>query len=180
MNRLSLAFVLLSVFPAGGALAHGHDAPSASGTPACCESPARWADRYDTRDARLAIDSEDGDVTLLITDRVVAFQLSDRTMRKVRRELRNEQDEEDNPIARAVLAVVASSMRTLLNHSAECPVRELRDVQYHHGRLVFSAEDGDVVFGDLDLNDREVTESFSDADARRFVAEFQRVKRRLR
>ena len=180
MKPFPLLIALVSLFPAGGALAHGHDAPSAMVCTSCCDSPARWADRHDLDEARLAIDSESGEATLLLTDRVVAIQLSDRMLRKVKRELRDEQDEEDNPIARAVMAVVLSSVRTLLDHSAECPIRELRDVQYRHGRLVFITEDGDHLFEGLDLNDRDVTESFPEQDARRFVAEFQRAKRLLR
>ena len=179
MKPLPFVFAMVLLIPAGGALAHGHDAPSARVNATCCKSPACWADRHDTDEARLAIETEDRDATLMITDRVVALQLSERTLRKVRRELRNEQEDEDNPIARAVMAAVFSGVRTLLDHSVECPIRDLRDVQYRDGELVFIAENGERLFGGLDVNDRDVTQSFSEPDARRFVAEFRRAKRQL-
>lgn len=180
MRALPLAILVLSVLPAGAALAHGRDVSDARLNASCCEAPARWASRHDMRDARLAIESEDGDATLLITDRVVAIQLSDRTLRKVKRELRNEEDEEDNAVARAFMAVVMSGVRTLLDHSAECPIRDIRDVEYRHGRLVFTTTDGDLVFSQLNVDDRDVMESFSDHDAQSFVREFRRAKGRLR
>ena len=180
MKTLPVALAFLFILPAGGVLAHGPDTPADGVHVSCCDSPARWAPRHDPRDARLAIDSEGGNATLLITDGVVALQLSDRTLRKANRELRNEEDEEDNAIARAVMAAVLSGVRTLLDHSAECPVRDLRDVQYRGGRLVLTTEGGDRLFDGLDVNDRTVLECFSDRDARLFVREFQRVKDRLR
>ena len=44
----------------------------------------------------LGAPTEDGKVTLLLTDRVVAFQLSDRTMRKIDRELHRSRHEGDD------------------------------------------------------------------------------------
>jgi hypothetical protein len=110
----------------------------------------------------------------------VAVQLSDRTLRDVRRELRDKEDEEDNALARAVMAVVMSGVRSLLDHSAECPIRDLRDVEYRHGRLVFTTEDGEQMFSNMDVNDCEVMEGFSGDDARAFVREFHRAKDRTR
>ena len=180
MKAIPLAVLLLSVFAARGALAHGSAIPSATVSASCCESPARWAARHDPSDSRLAIDSEDGNTTLLITDRVVAIQLSDRTLRKVKRELRNQEDDEDNAVSRAFMAVVLSGVRALLDHSAECPIRELGAVEYRHGRLEFTTVAGERVFPGLDIDGRDALEGFSAREAQAFVREFQRAKARLR
>jgi hypothetical protein len=180
MKRFLLLIVSI-VLPAGGALAHGHDASSVTVNSSSCNSPARWADRFDTRDARLAITTQDGDAVLLLTDDVVAFQLSDRCLSRLKRELRRDEDaDDDNAIARAFKAVVYSGVRTLVAHSAECPVRDLRDVTYDGDRLRFYCDDCSEPFPHIDVDSRDVNEGFSPADARAFVHEFRRLKSRSR
>jgi len=134
-----------------------------------------WADRHDVDDARLAINTEDGDMTLLLTDRDVVFQLSERRLHRVQRELRDaEREQDDNWLASMFVTVVTGTVREVLDHSFVCHVRDLREVRYDDGRLVFIGPHGRTVFGDDDEDD--VTRAFSERDARRFVREFQRVK----
>jgi hypothetical protein len=178
VKTTSFAAVFLALAAAQPGLPEGPNA-AASGL-SCCEAPARWAARHDSEDARIAITTEDGDVTLLLTRRVVALQLSDRTFHKVNRELRRKkQEEEDNPIAEALKTAVIGSVRALLDHSAECPVRELSDVAYRGGRLIFTTEDGDRIFEDVEVHDSDVMGDFSERDAREFVREFRRLKARM-
>lgn len=142
-----------------------------------CDPPVSWAPRYDADDARLAILTKDRDAILLLTDEHVALQLSDRALRDVRRKLRDEQNkDEDNVLASAIKTVALSAVRSMLNHSAECPISELRDVQYRNGRLIFISEDGERVFEGLEVNDQDVLQGFSERDARRFVRDFHRIK----
>lgn len=159
----------------------GAPVAAASGL-SCCEQPLRWAPRHDTDEARLAITTEDGDVTLVLTSKVVAFQLSDRTFHKVDRELHQKRDEaeDDNPLAEAFVAAVLGGVRAMLDHSAECRIRDLRSVDYRDGELVFVTEDGERVFEDMEINDTEVAGGFSPEDARAFVREFRRLKNRDR
>jgi hypothetical protein len=178
MKTLAIGLLFLALLPAGTALAHDHDGPSVS-LKSCCESPTRWSDRWDRDDARFAMTTEDGAVTMLLDGESVALQLSDQSMRKVRRELRKEEnDDDDNPIGQALKAAVLGTVRSLLDHSIECPVRDLRSADYRDGRLVLVANDGHRVFGEISVDHQDVLESFSDRDARAFVAEFQRVKHR--
>jgi hypothetical protein len=135
-----------------------------------------WSDRLDPADARLAITTEDGGVTLLLTDRAVVMQLSDRTMRHVHRELKDAREEQDNVLASVIATVVTGTVREALDSGFLCRVRDLRDVTYEDGRLVFIARNGRPVFENVEVNDTEVTEAFSEKDARRFVREFRRVK----
>ena len=175
MKKALLTLIALALWPAHDALARD------CVTTTCCESPARWAERHDPRDARIAITTERDDAMLVLTDQVVAVQLSDRVLRKVRRELRREQDQDgDNVLAHAIKTAVLSGVRALLDHSAECSIRDLRDVDYRQGRLVFTTEGGHRVFDDVDINDEDVMRGFSEFDARAFVREFRRVKSRMR
>jgi hypothetical protein len=113
----------------------------------------------------------------VLTDEVAAVQLSDRVMRKVRRELRSERNsDDDHAIARAIKVAVLSTVSNLLDHSAECPVRELRDVEYRHGRLIFVTEDGERLFENMNVNDDEVMSGFTESDARAYVRAFRRLK----
>src|SRR5436309_14482649 len=87
MGVALLAVAILPVLPAG---------PAANASMVCCGHYVRWAEHHDPADARLAITTEDGNVTLLLTDRDVAFQLSERTLHKVDGELRARQSLGDN------------------------------------------------------------------------------------
>lgn len=136
----------------------------------------RWYDRFDLSEARFAINTQDGDVTLLLTDRDVAFQLSDRAMRKVNRELKNAKDDQDNVLASVVVAVVTGTVREMLDHSMVCHVRDLQDVRYEDGRLIFIGKHGRAVFCGEDDCDPNGVRAFSERDAQAFVKEFRRVK----
>jgi hypothetical protein len=153
------------------------DAHDATMRSSCCRPPTRWAARHDTHRARIAVTTEDGEVVLLLTGDVVAFQLSDRTFHKVRRKLRDKENEDsDNALAQAIKTAVLSGVRALLDHSAECPIRDVSDVDYRDGRLVFTAENGRRIFENIEVDNRDVMQSFSESDARLFVREFRRAK----
>lgn len=137
----------------------------------------RWAEHQDVADARLAITTEDGKVTLLLTHRVVAVQLSDWMVHKVKRKLRDKKEEQDNALGRAIVTAVAGTVREMIDDSFECRIRDLRDVRYDGGRLQFISRDGRPLFEDADLCDNDdVMSSFSERDARNFVREFRRIK----
>jgi len=145
------------------------------------DSPARMGPRRDAREARLAINSTNDAVSLLLTGDVVALQLSERTLRQVTREMADDAaDEDDGFMARMIGDAVRSSVSNMLRRSIEYPVRDLRSVEYLGGRLVFTTEEGEQIFEDVEVNDAKMAESFSPADARAFVREFQAVKARTR
>lgn len=177
MRTALVALMLATLLPAGAAFAGDHHLTINS-----CEvrEPLEWGARHDQRHARFAMLTEDRGAELLITRDLVALQLSDRTLRKLDREMARDRDEDDGVIAGAIKSAVLGSVRSLLDHSVECPLDELRDVRYHDGRLELITVEGDRVFEDLKINDRELLESFSDADARAFVHEFRRLKGRDR
>lgn len=152
--------------------------PAAQATSLTCKglSHVHWRDRMDPDRARCAITTEDGDVTLLLTDRYVAFQLSERTLGKVRRELRDAEDEQDNWLASIIVTTVTATVREVLDHSFVYHVRDLREVSYEDGSLVFISRNGRVLFSDEGCCDSDVTRAFSESDALAFVREFRKLK----
>lgn len=180
--RLAAALALLMLLPAGPTFAHDTDR-TRTGRTFDFEEPARWGPRYETEAAILAIESRDGKITLLLTERVVAFQFSDRTMHKIERELRRESrehDDDEGPLGEAIKSAVLSGVRALLDHSVSCPLREVRDVRVEAGRLVFVTRDGDRMFERIQVDDEDLLESFDRQEAAAFAAEFRRLKARSR
>ncbi len=177
MKTLVIGFALLAVAiapaPASGPQAH------ASGF-TCNGFPGRdvhFSERRDPTRARIAITSQDGEVTMLLTNREVVLQLSDRTMRHVRRELKDaEEEHEDNWLGSVFVTAVAGTVRELLDHSVSWRVKDLRDVTYEDGCMQFIGRNGKAVLGDEGDCDSDVTHTFSEPDARNFIREFRRVK----
>jgi hypothetical protein len=178
MKTAAFAFLLLTLVPAPAALAHRHHAV-VSGL--CCQnldSPVFWASRCDVECARFAITSQNKSVDLVLSRRAVALQLSDRVMHKLDRELRHagDEDEDEGFLADAIKSAVIGGVRALLDRSLQCPLDELRDAEYRHGRLILTSEDGERVFASIEIDDDSVMESFSERDAHAFVREFRRLK----
>jgi hypothetical protein len=174
MRRAVSILVLAALLSAGAACAHDHHVNIGS-----CEvrAPIEWGPRHDLARARFAMLTEDRAAALVLAGDVVALQLSDRTFRKIDREIaREKDDDEGGEIVQAIKSAVLGSVRALLDHSLECPVHELSDVRYRDGRLMLIAQDGDHIFEDLNVNDHKVLEGFSEHDALAFVQEFRRVK----
>lgn len=175
----ALLLLPLLAVPAGAAQAQ-EQATRVSVSHGSDDSPGRIGRRWDPRDARSAITTRDGMVMMLLTRDAVALQLTDRGLRDVRREMHEEAREEGGFLAEVIAAAVRGSVGTMLKRSVEYPVSELRDVSYRGGRLVFTGVDGERVFEKVTVNDADVMESFSEAEARAFVREFRRVKDRSR
>ena len=126
-------------------------------------------------DARLAIATENRKITLLLTDRVVAMQLSDRVLAKINRETRNAEDEDDdNVLGQVIKTAVLSTVRTALSHSAECDIRDLESADYKDGELIIMTRSGDRLFGHADIDHEEVMTNFSEPDAREFVKQLRK------
>ena len=178
MRTAVITLMLAALLPAGAAFAHDHHVNIGS-----CEvrEPLEWGARHDLARARFAMLTEDRAAALVLTRDRVAIQLSDRALRDLDREISREKDDEDGGvIAGAIKGAILGSVRALLDHSLECPLEDLRDVRYRDGRLILITEDGDRIFEDLNINDHEVLEGFSEHDALAFVREFRRAKERSR
>jgi hypothetical protein len=143
-----------------------------------CDAPVRWAERHGAEDLRFAITTENREVVLILTDRVVAMQLSDRVLHKVNRKMRDADDKDDNVLAHAIQTAVFTSVRSLLNHSAECDIRDIAKADYRDGELIMTARNGERIFARTHIDDEDVMRDFSESDARAFVRKLrQRMAR---
>ena len=179
MNRRMTAFwsVATALGLGGAAVADACEWHGVSSATWSCSSPARLAPRHDPEAARLAITTEDGSATLVLTHDVVALQLSDRLFKRIDRHFHEEADEDDGAIGAVIKTAVFASVRSALDHSAECPIRRIRTATYRDGRLEFQTDEGRLVFSSVHINDDEdALSGFSERDARAFVREFWHVK----
>ena len=178
MKATSLAFALVLVSLAASRPTFAHERHEVSFPRfSCRDSQVGWAARHPSTDRDFAITTEDGKVTLLLTRDVVALQLSDRTLHRVDRKLHREESErEDGVLGDVVKATVLACVRRLLDHSAECAIRDIDRVEYRDGRLAFITADGRRVMRGVEVDDRDVMGCFSERDARAFADEFRRAK----
>jgi hypothetical protein len=179
MRSLPLALLLTTLVSSTPASARHIELDGCRGFScgSCGMAPARWAARRPEQSAEFAITTRNRKVTLLLTESTVAMQLSDHEMHRISQKLWDKENEpEDNAFANAIKTVVLSSVRALLDHSAECRLRDLDDVEYVSGRLVFTTVNGNRLFDDTDVDDDDVMGAFSERDSRAFVREFHRLK----
>jgi hypothetical protein len=107
------------------------------------------------------------------------MQLSERTLHRVRREMRDKQEEQEDNLLGAVIAkAVIATVSEMIDHSFACCIHDIRDVSYEDGRLMITGRNGKPVFEDADVCDTDVLASFSEHDAQNFVREFRRLKGR--
>jgi hypothetical protein len=189
MKRTMFVVAALSMLLAHNALAgnrhckwscnRSSDQPSQSAFGMSLDKPVRLADRHDLDDARIAISNESRKVDLILTNRVVAMQLSDRVLRKIdRKRDAVDDDGDDHVLGRAIKTAVLNSVRSILSHSAEVDVRDIESAQYRDGEIILIARNGDRLFADSSVDDDDVMRSFSEDDARAFVRQLrQRMAR---
>ena len=128
----------------------------------------RLAARHDARDARLAVTTRTGTAMLLLTNDVIAVQLTDATLAKV----------ETKDDANFLEELVASGVRLAVGKSVEYPVANIRSAEIRNGVLTLTNDQGKPVFDEIKVNGGNVTRDLSAADAARFVNAFRAVKSR--
>ncbi|MDZ7718429.1 MAG: hypothetical protein U5K72_06375 [Balneolaceae bacterium] len=126
-------------------------------------------------DAEYAMTTREGSVDLMLTDKFIVIQFSDRFLSNLDNEIRREADvDEASVLAEIFTSMISSGVHSLLNHALEIPIREIREVYYEDGKLHIIDYDGEEIFGDLEIDDVYIMEDFSRRDARRFVSEAER------
>jgi hypothetical protein len=106
------------------------------------------------------------------------MQLTDRGLGEIDRDMERDAKKEESGFARFVSGMVRSGVRSLLDRGIEYPLSELREARYANGRLILEDRDGNEVFKDVQVNDIQVMESFSPAEARAFAARVNQARRR--
>ncbi len=174
MKHSSILLVAAACLVAQGASAHEHGSHSMF-LNTSCDDPMRLARRHSVDDARFAITTENRKITLLLTDRVVAMQLSDRVMAKIDRKTREADDkDDDNALGQIIKDAVLTTVRTALNHSAECDLRDIESADFEDGEIIITTRSGERMFSHADIDHEEVMTNFSERDAREFVKQLRK------
>ena len=122
--------------------------------------------------------TENGAVKLGLTEERVYFEVSQAVRERVDSEIATGMEESDSRIARSIGSAVRRGVAKALDIEIELHVDEIRDVDYRDGELFFEfedPEDGDAL-ENVKIDDEPLTRSFTEEDARAFVAAFRRVK----
>ncbi len=167
------ALVLLCAALSLAAPAHAQGGHTRTG------SDTRFVERQPLRRATSAIQTRGGEVALLLIDRKLVMQLTDRGLSKMDRDMDADAKQEESGLARVIAGMVRSGVRTMLDRGMEYPISELREARYENGRLVLENREGKSIFDDVRVNDDQVMESFSPAEARAFAARVNQARRRV-
>jgi len=167
MNKLTI-FALALLLPATAAFAG--DKKGISISFGSDDPHTRLAARHDVRDAKSAITNRDGSVSLLLTDEVVAIQLTDRALARV-----STKDD-----ATFLEELVASGVRMAIRKAVEYPIANIRSMEIRDGALVLTNDKNQPVFSEVKVNGTDVLRDFAVSDAARFVNAFRAAKSRQR
>ena len=149
------------------------------------DSPAHVVDRMSLSDADYAIVTQRGEAALLIEGTDVVMQLTDRGISGITKDLDEDRDRKDENegvaariIEKTVLAAIRGPLQALLDHGMAYPIAEIESVEYIDGRLEFRDLDGELIFGDVDINGNDIMSDFSIREATAFINQFNAVKGR--
>lgn len=140
------------------------------------ELDAETTDRFTESNAFRIITNRDNSVNLVVSMGGIAIQFSDEFLNNLEEEIKNsdENTSEASALADVIRSMVGSGVRTILDHAILIPYYEINSVSYSDGRIVITDVNGEEIFNDLEINDKQVMEDFSGRDARRFVAEAEK------
>lgn len=136
---------------------------------------AEFPPRLTPDEAIIAITTREGSVELLLTGEGVAIQFSDLFLQDIQEEAADRASDDDSHLASVLKSMIKSGVKTLLDRALMIPHYEINSIYYENGRLIIESVEGNNLFADLDINDVNIMEDFSRRDARRFVAEAERM-----
>ncbi|HEV7923037.1 MAG TPA: hypothetical protein VGR02_19810 [Thermoanaerobaculia bacterium] len=132
------------------------------------DARTKIAARHVARDAKLAVGTRNGAAVVLLTNDVVAVQLTDAVLARI----------EPKSDANFIEELVAAGVGVAVRKAVEYPVANIRSAEIRNGMLVLTNDDGKPVFADLKVNGENVTHDLATADAAKFVNAFRAIKTR--
>ncbi len=133
------------------------------------DSRTELGSRHDARDARLAITTRDGSAMLLLTDDVVAMQLTDAALARM-------QSEEKKKDANFLEELLVAGVKLAIGKAIEYPIASIHNLDYRDGALRVIGADDKPVFTNVKVNGTDVLRDFSRADVMRFANALRAAK----
>jgi hypothetical protein len=154
-------------------------ATTRSGTVRISDSPdsvARLVPRVPLTAASFAITTLDGHTALLLRDTTIVLQLTDQGLEEIGR---STADEEQDFLKALLGSMLRGGLRMLLDRGLEYSLADLREARYERGRLVLESRRGNEIFENVEIEGRQLMESFSERDARAFARRVNAARARL-
>ncbi len=135
------------------------------------DSVAHVVSRVPLARASYAITSDDGRSALLLMDTTIVAELTDRGLAGLHQSMDSSarSDGSAGVMARMIAGAVAGALEPVFDHGIAYHLRDLRSAKYESGRLVLRGKSGKEAFGQMDINGRNVMETFSASDAKEFA-----------
>lgn len=107
---------------------------------------------------------------VLIGDKIAAG-LSPKMIAKVRRDMDSSKTS-DSGLGGSIAKLVTSTVADKIGLHAEYPLRDLKDVRYDNGRLVFDWKTGSdhTLFKTTNINGNKADDTFTEAEAQKLIA----------
>ena len=164
-HYLSLSIALLATVACG----RGHDEPA---TPPAEVYVARNAGMANgtvaLSEGDIRITSVDGGVDLALIGDSISGGLSAQTLEKARRET-DTAAVKGSGFGADIDKMVKGTVQSALTTRVAFPLSAIKDVRYDGQRIVFDWNGTPRLSGKMNVNNKDVLESFSPADAHRFV-----------
>jgi hypothetical protein len=174
--RFALAiapFALLTV-----SAAHAQQGGSVHVNVSSPDSVAHIVDRETLAKANFAIVSRDGGAALLLMDTTIIAEMTNTGLERMNS--RQSTDTIKGAAKRLFARMALGALQPLLDHGIAYHLRDLADARYADGRLQLRRANGEEVFGDTEIGNGPLMESFTPADAKEFAKRAKEARAKLR
>lgn len=126
--------------------------------------------RFSLSDAELSISNQDKSIDLILTNDAIAFQFTENYLSEIADEIEGSDYMHDSAsFAQIFKSVISKSVHSLLDRAISIPLIEIKQISYDSGKIVIINKEGEELFNDFEINDKQIMEDFSKRDAKRFV-----------
>lgn len=126
--------------------------------------------RLSLSDAEFAISNQDKSIDLILTNDAIAFQFTENYLNGIADEIEGSDEMHDSAsFAQIFKSVISKSVHSLLDRAISIPLIEIKQITYDNGKIVIINNEGEELFNNFEINDKQIMEDFSKRDAKRFV-----------
>jgi hypothetical protein len=123
------------------------------------------------------IKSENNAVELTLSDAAVTMKLSESLLQEAEGEMQRDPDVQKGGLAGRFAQFVTHAVDSMLHHTIEYSLADIKSVDYRDGGLVFVYNKKHTFsFEVVKIDNKPALQSFTEADARDFAERFTQVK----